>query len=420
MASFLIVAAFLALCVFGACSSDEDGEKGVTSSAEDVTGIDVSYENTETSVVNDGVFFDVGERVTLRASVSTKSGKAFSGYVDWTSEDEDVVGVSVGNILEAKAVGETRVTVTVRGNEEISCAFDVTVSEPGTVFKVGVKDDVKGFGYRDHVTGVYSGLEIELAGMIYEELNESDDFDYESVAYIGVLPDDREEYLQSGIVDCVIATYTRTEMRENDVDFSEAYYTDYVGVLMSGDFAGSAFAEGGDDAVYSLESISSYVETSGAEGKDITPCRVGYVVDSTAFDAFQLYLDSYNDGSGIKYADPSMGNFFEYAEYEDYDACEAAMKKGDIDLFVADHSILMSHMVSGSVMLTDELETADYAVGTKKADSSSGLEKTPLTEAIYELIDTWLNDGDEGSLSTIEKLISEWIDEETGTLTERV
>ncbi|MCD8208407.1 MAG: hypothetical protein LUD72_10755, partial [Bacteroidales bacterium] len=148
----------------------------------------------------------------------------------------------------------------------------------------------------------------------------------------------------------------------------------------------------------------------------ITPCRVGYVTDSTAYDAFRLYLDS----EGIEYTSASAGDYFEYVEYEDYDACEAAMKKGDIDLFVADHSILMSHTVSGSVMLEDKLEEADYAVGTKKADVSSGLEKTALTDAIASLIDTWIADEDGDGLTTMKRLIAGWIDESTGTLVDKV
>ncbi|MCD8209105.1 MAG: hypothetical protein LUD72_14295, partial [Bacteroidales bacterium] len=149
----------------------------------------------------------------------------------------------------------------------------------------------------------------------------------------------------------------------------------------------------------------------------ITPCRVGYVTDSTAYDAFTRYLDEYEEyegenliKSGIKYTDPSTGDFFQYIEYEDYDACESAMKKGDIDLFVADHSILMSHTVSGSVMLDDRLEEAKYAVGTKKAESGSEDDVTELTAAIDGLINGWLGDG------TMTALLAWWLDEVSGTV----
>ena len=45
------------------------------------------------------------------------------------------------------------------------CALTALACAEGT-FRVGVKQDVYGFGYLDETTGVYEGMEIDLGAMI--------------------------------------------------------------------------------------------------------------------------------------------------------------------------------------------------------------------------------------------------------------
>ena len=47
------------------------------------------------------------------------------------------------------------------------CAAGIACAE---TFRVGVKQDVYGFGYLDETTGEYSGMEIELGAMIADAL----------------------------------------------------------------------------------------------------------------------------------------------------------------------------------------------------------------------------------------------------------
>ena len=92
---------------------------------------------------------------------------------------------------------------------------------------VGVKNAVVGFGFQDTLTGEYSGLEISLAEKIAESLGVD-------VEFTAVTAATRTELLDSGDIDCVLATFTITDERKQSWDFSTPYFTDYVTVLVSG------------------------------------------------------------------------------------------------------------------------------------------------------------------------------------------
>ena len=93
------------------------------------------------------------------------------------------------------------------------------------VLRVGVKNAVVGFGYQDPVTNEYSGMEISLAQKIADNLGVK-------VEYTAVTAATRTELLDSGDIDCVLATFTITDERKKSWDFSTPYYTDYVTVLV--------------------------------------------------------------------------------------------------------------------------------------------------------------------------------------------
>ena len=90
---------------------------------------------------------------------------------------------------------------------------------------VGVKNAVVGFGYQDPLTSEYSGMEIELAKKIAESLGVD-------IEFTAVTAATRTELLDSGDIDCVLATFTITDERKLSWDFSTPYYTDYVTVLV--------------------------------------------------------------------------------------------------------------------------------------------------------------------------------------------
>ena len=105
------------------------------------------------------------------------------------------------------------------------CALTALACAEGT-FRVGVKQDVYGFGYLDETTGVYEGMEIDLGAMIAEALG------YDDVEYTTVTAATRGQMLDNDELDCVIATFTIKPERKESWDFSTPYYTDAVTVLV--------------------------------------------------------------------------------------------------------------------------------------------------------------------------------------------
>ena len=109
-------------------------------------------------------------------------------------------------------------------NEETLDADVQAIVDRG-VLRVGVKNAVVGFGYEDPLTGEYTGMEIDLANMIAESLGVD-------VEFTTVTAATRTELLDSGDIDCVLATFTITDERKLSWDFSTPYFTDHVGVLV--------------------------------------------------------------------------------------------------------------------------------------------------------------------------------------------
>ena len=86
-------------------------------------------------------------------------------------------------------------------------AADVQAIVDRGVLRVGVKNAVVGFGFQDTLTGEYSGLEISLAEKIAESLGVD-------VEFTAVTAATRTELLDSGDIDCVMATFTITDERK--------------------------------------------------------------------------------------------------------------------------------------------------------------------------------------------------------------
>ena len=73
------------------------------------------------------------------------------------------------------------------------------------VLRVGVKNDVVGFSVKDPLSGEYKGFEDSLALLIAKEISE----DLE-VEFTAVTAATRSALIDSGDLDCVLATFTIT------------------------------------------------------------------------------------------------------------------------------------------------------------------------------------------------------------------
>ncbi len=234
-------------------------------------------------------------------------------------------------------------------------AADVQAIVDRGVLRVGVKSDVPGFGYQDVLTEEYSGMEIDLAYAIAESLGISD------VQFTAVTAATRGQLLDSGDIDMVIATFTITDERRESWNFTTAYYTDAVSLLVKTD-----------------SGIEDYADL---EGKVI-----GVSTGSTSMEA--LIAAAAENGVTLTQAD----NFSEYATYPEI---KTALDAGRVDAFCVDGSILSGYL-DDTVHILESVRFSPQEYGIATALSNTG-----LAEYLDNLITTWLSDG------TIDQMISD-------------
>lgn len=96
------------------------------------------------------------------------------------------------------------------------------IKESGTI-NIGVFSDKNPFGYVDE-NGEYQGYDIYFAERIGEDLGVE-------INYVSTEAANRIEYLQTGKVDIILANFTVTEERAEEVDFALPYMNVALGVV---------------------------------------------------------------------------------------------------------------------------------------------------------------------------------------------
>ncbi len=238
------------------------------------------------------------------------------------------------------------------------------IVDRGTL-KVGVKNVTKGFGYQDPATGEFSGMEVDLAKKIGEYLGVD-------VEFTPVTAATRTALLDSGDVDCVIATFTITDERKASWDFTTPYYTDHVGVLVQNASNIKSLAD--------LKGKTVGVSSGSTSAKALVEAMVkAGLIPESSYDASTF--------------DPSTWTeFVSFKQYDDYPSISTALSAGEVDAFCVDKSILAIYNTGDRSYIKEEFAPQEYGIATKKG---SGL--SSVTE---KLVQDWLKDG------TIEKLVS--------------
>lgn len=96
------------------------------------------------------------------------------------------------------------------------------IKEDGTI-NIGVFSDKNPFGYVDE-NGEYQGYDVYFANKIGEDLGVK-------VNFVSTEAANRIEYLQTGKVDIILANFTVTEERAEEVDFALPYMNVALGVV---------------------------------------------------------------------------------------------------------------------------------------------------------------------------------------------
>lgn len=241
-------------------------------------------------------------------------------------------------------------------------------AQQGKVLKVGVRADVVGFGYYNQDTQDYYGLEIDLARELASRLG------YDDVEFATVTPSTRKETLMQGDVDCLVALYSISDSRLENFDFSPAYYTDHMKIMVEK----SSLI----DKVSELKGLT----VGTLSGADTAPELVA-----------QLAEQGFTSGKVLKANDDNTDvtfDSFHLLQYQSYQELSDALEAGDIDAVAMDGSVAKAYTAMNRSFITFDDVTESYGVATlKNSDLSS-----QVSQAVQDMID----DG------TIAALVDKW------------
>lgn len=221
------------------------------------------------------------------------------------------------------------------------------------VLRIGTKVDVPKFGYKDPATNEVDGLEIDIARAIAKKIL-GDESKIETQA---VAAKTRGPLLDNGEVDLVIATFTITEERKESYNFSDAYFTDGVALLVKKD--------------------EGYNTLKDLDGKTIGVSQSSTTKDSLLKEA---------EGLGIT---------LKFSEYATYPEIKAALDSGRVDCFSVDSAILTGYLDDSTIILDDRYNPQEYGIASKKSNES-------LAKVVNEVINEMKESGE------LDKLIEKW------------
>ncbi len=209
------------------------------------------------------------------------------------------------------------------------------------VLRVGVKQDVPNFGYKNPDSGEFEGLEIDIARKIADELGVD-------IEFTPVTAQTRGPLLDNGQVDLVIATFTITEERKLLYNFTTPYYTDAVGFLVNKD-----------------SGIKTFTDLNGK--------TIGVAQGSITRTLISELADKY-------------GIAVNFAELGSYPELSVSLRAHRTDAFSVDQSILSGYIGSKSELMDFSFSASDYGIVTK-------LSNKDLRNYLNSLVEKWTSDG---------------------------
>lgn len=199
--------------------------------------------------------------------------------------------------------------------------------------RVGVKFDQPNFGVRDPATGEIRGFDVEVAKLIAVGIFGG------SVAEIGdrmkpveAVSRNRETLVQDGGVDVVVATYSITPERAQQVDFAGPYFRARQDIMV----------KSGDTTISSVDDLN---------GKRVCTAR-----GSTSYQN----LNRRSPGANVVLQDT-------------YSECAKALSDGDVDAVTTDQPILAgyAHQSGGTFkVLNNPFSDELYGIGIRKGDQA--------------------------------------------------
>lgn len=174
------------------------------------------------------------------------------------------------------------------------------IRESGTV-NIGVFSDKSPFGYVDE-NGEYQGYDVYLAERLGEDLGVE-------INYVSTEAANRIEYLQTGKVDIILANFTVTPERAEEVDFALPYMNVALGVVSPEDAVIESLDDIGEDdqvIVISGTTAETYLVKNNPE------------IKLQKYDAYAEAKTAFENGNGVAWANDNTEVIAFSIENEDY------------------------------------------------------------------------------------------------------
>lgn len=158
------------------------------------------------------------------------------------------------------------------------------IKESGTI-NIGVFSDKSPFGYVDE-NGDYQGYDVYLAERLGKDLGVD-------INYVSTEAANRIEYLQTGKVDIILANFTVTEERAEEVDFALPYMNVALGVVSPEDAVIESLDDIGEDdqvIVISGTTAETYLVKNNPE------------IKLQKYDAYAEAKTAFENGNGVAWA----------------------------------------------------------------------------------------------------------------------
>ena len=187
---------------------------------------------------------------------------------------------------------------------------------------IGVFSDKNPFGYVDE-NGEYAGYDVELANRLGKELGVE-------VEFVSTEAASRVEFLQTGKVDIILANFTVTPERAEQVDFADPYMNVALGVVSHNDRVIKSLDEiGADDQVIVITGTTAETYLTKNYPNIKLQKFDTYASAMTAFENKNAVAWANDNTEVIAFANQSKGYTVGIEELGDLDTIAPAVSKGN-------------------------------------------------------------------------------------------
>ncbi|SDC47244.1 glutamate ABC transporter substrate-binding protein [Actinokineospora iranica] len=235
------------------------------------------------------------------------------------------LALSMAACGESNDAGTANPPVNTQANFEAGTTM-AKLKDAGTV-TIGTKVDQPLFGLKE-LDGTYTGFDVEIAKLIAAKLGIPAD----KIKWEETPSKVREEVIEQGKVDFVVATYTINDKRKERISFAGPYY------------------EAGQDLM--VKSDDSAI--TGPEALKAANAKVCSVTGSTPAEKIKQYVDPAN-----------------LVLFDVYSKCADALRTGQVQAVTTDNVILLGLIAdsnSAFKLVNKPFTKEPYGIGVKKGD----------------------------------------------------